>query len=124
MQAERHRGLKSMGYATGQFGKNHLGDLNKYLPWSTASTNSTAICITSTRCPIRIGSLSEERVPRKYGPRNVLHCWATDADDPTVQPRWGKIGKQKIVDEGPLLRPKQDLRNTAQGRESATPNTT
>ena len=31
-----------------------------------------------------------------------MHCWATDVDDPTVQPRWGKIGKQKIVDEGPL----------------------
>jgi arylsulfatase len=38
----------------------------------------------------------------KYGPRNVLHCWATDKDDPTEQPRWGKIGKQKIVDDGPL----------------------
>ena len=31
-----------------------------------------------------------------------MHCWATDKDDATVMPRWGKIGKQKIVDEGPL----------------------
>jgi arylsulfatase len=38
----------------------------------------------------------------KYGPRDLVHCWATDVDDPTEQPRWGKIGKQKIVDEGPL----------------------
>jgi arylsulfatase A-like enzyme len=38
----------------------------------------------------------------KVGPRNLLHCWATDKDDPTVDPRWGKVGKQKIVDEGPL----------------------
>ena len=38
----------------------------------------------------------------KTGPRNLMHCWATDTDDPTVQPRWGEIGKQKIVDEGPL----------------------
>jgi arylsulfatase len=38
----------------------------------------------------------------KYGPRNLVHSWATDKDDPTVQKRWGKIGKQKIVDEGPL----------------------
>ena len=38
----------------------------------------------------------------KTGPRNLVHCWATDIDDPTEQPRWGKIGKQKIVDEGPL----------------------
>ena len=36
------------------------------------------------------------------GPRNLLHSFAADADDPTEQPRWGKIGKQKIVDEGPL----------------------
>jgi arylsulfatase len=36
------------------------------------------------------------------GPRNLLHCVATDEDDPTVDPRWGKVGKQKIVDEGPL----------------------
>jgi arylsulfatase len=38
----------------------------------------------------------------KVGPRNLLHCFATDKDDPTEQPRWGKIGKQKIVDEEPL----------------------
>jgi len=36
------------------------------------------------------------------GPRNIIHCWATDRDDPTIQPRWGKIGKQKIEDDGPL----------------------
>ncbi len=36
------------------------------------------------------------------GPRNLLHTFATDTDDPTVEPRWGKIGKQRIVDEGPL----------------------
>ena len=38
----------------------------------------------------------------KTGPRNLVHSWATNYDDPTVQQRWGKIGKQKIVDEGPL----------------------
>ena len=38
----------------------------------------------------------------KVGPRNMVHCWATDVDDPTEQPRWGKIGKQKIEDAGPL----------------------
>jgi arylsulfatase len=38
----------------------------------------------------------------KYGPRYLVHSWATDTDDNTVMPRWGKIGKQKIVDEGPL----------------------
>jgi arylsulfatase len=38
----------------------------------------------------------------KIGPRNLLHTWATDKDDPTVDKRWGKVGKQKIVDEGQL----------------------
>ena len=38
----------------------------------------------------------------KIGPRNMIHSWATDRDDATVQPRWGKIGKQKIEDAGPL----------------------
>src|SRR5215472_11269910 len=36
------------------------------------------------------------------GPRNMVHSWATDTDDSTVQPRWGKIGKQRIEDAGPL----------------------
>jgi arylsulfatase len=36
------------------------------------------------------------------GPRNMVHCWATDKNDPTDMPRWGKIGKQKIEDAGPL----------------------
>jgi arylsulfatase len=38
----------------------------------------------------------------KYGPRNLVHSYATDTDDPTVMPRWGRVGKQRIVDEGPL----------------------
>ena len=46
----------------------------------------------------------------KTGPRNLVHCYATDVDDPTVMPRWGKVGKQKIVDEGPLA-PFADMKN-------------
>ena len=38
----------------------------------------------------------------KYGPRNLVHCYATNTDDATVMPRWGKVGKQRIIDEGPL----------------------
>ena len=37
-----------------------------------------------------------------HGPRDLVHSFATDTDDPTVMPRWGKVGKQRIVDEGPL----------------------
>jgi arylsulfatase len=32
----------------------------------------------------------------------MVHSWATTTDDPTVDPRWGKVGKQKIEDAGPL----------------------
>ena len=39
-----------------------------------------------------------------------MHCWATDTDDATEMPRWGKVGKQKIVDEGPLA-PFPDMSN-------------
>ena len=46
----------------------------------------------------------------KYGPRHLVHCWATNTDDATEMPRWGKIGKQKIVDEGPLA-PFPDMNN-------------
>ena len=38
----------------------------------------------------------------KYGPRNLVHSWATDKDDPTEMPRWGQVGKQRIEEAGPL----------------------
>src|SRR5256885_7550120 len=36
------------------------------------------------------------------GPRKKLQAYATAVDDPTVDPRWGKVGKQKIEDAGTL----------------------
>ena len=45
---------------------------------------------------------------KKFGPRGVLHSWATDKDDPTEQPRWGKVGKQKIEDTGPLTKKRME----------------
>ena len=39
---------------------------------------------------------------KTFGPRGVMHSWATDKDDPTEEPRWGRVGKQKIEDTGPL----------------------
>jgi hypothetical protein len=45
---------------------------------------------------------------KRFGPRGVLHCWATDKDDPTEQPRWGKVGKQKIEDTGPLTKKRME----------------
>lgn len=94
--------LKDQGYATGQFGKNHLGDLNKYLPTLHGFDEFFGYLyhLDAMEDPFTSTMTKAER--EKYGPRNLLHTWATDKDDPTVQKRWGKIGKQKIVDEGPL----------------------
>ena len=94
--------LKSLGYETGQFGKNHLGDLNKFLPTVHGFDEFFGYLY-------HLDSMSDPYwydYPQdwidKYGPRNLIHSYATDADDPTMQPRWGKVGKQRIVDEGPL----------------------
>jgi arylsulfatase A-like enzyme len=94
--------LKAQGYATGQFGKNHLGDLNKYLPTLHGFDEFFGYLY-------HLDAMSDPYwfdYPQdwidKTGPRNLVHSWATDTDDATVMPRWGKVGKQKIVDEGPL----------------------
>jgi arylsulfatase len=94
--------LKSLGYETGQFGKNHLGDLNKYLPTVHGFDEFFGYLY-------HLDAMSDPYwfdYPQdwidKTGPRDLVHSYATDTDDATVQPRWGKIGKQRIVDEGPL----------------------
>jgi arylsulfatase len=99
--------LKAQGYATGQFGKNHLGDRNEFLP--------TMHGFDEYYGPLYHLNASEEPELRDYppaadfpnflgnfGPRGVLDCKATDTDDPTVDPRFGKVGKQTIKDTGPL----------------------
>ena len=94
--------LKSMGYATGQFGKNHLGDLNRFLPTVHGFDEFFGYLY-------HLDAM-EDPCHRNYppamkdvvGPRNMIHSWATNVEDPTVQPRWGKVGKQKIEDAGPL----------------------
>jgi len=94
--------LKALGYETGQFGKNHLGDLNKYLPTVHGFDEFFGYLY-------HLDAMSDPywySYPQdwidKYGPRNLVHSWATDVDDPTDMPRWGRVGKQRIVDEGPL----------------------
>ena len=96
--------LKSMGYATGQFGKNHLGDLNKYLPTLHGFDEFFGYLyhLDAMSDPYWYSFPDDEKYYNTYGPRSLVHTYATDTDDPTVMPRWGKVGKQKIVDEGPL----------------------
>ena len=96
--------LKAMGYTTGQFGKNHLGDLNKYLPCVHGFDEFFGYLyhLDAMSDPYWYSYPTDPAIRNAVGPRNLVHCWASDTDDATVQPRWGAIGKQKIVDEGPL----------------------
>jgi arylsulfatase A-like enzyme len=96
--------LKSMGYATGQFGKNHLGDLNKYLPTVHGFDEFFGYLyhLDAMSDPFWYSYPTDPTIRDVVLPRNLIHSYATDVDDPTVQARWGKIGKQRIVDEGPL----------------------
>ncbi len=94
--------LKSLGYETGQFGKNHLGDLNKFLPTMHGFDEFFGYLY-------HLDAMSDpywfdypQDWIEKFGPRDLIHSYATDVDDATVQPRWGRVGKQRIVDEGPL----------------------
>ena len=96
--------LKSMGYATGQFGKNHLGDLNKFLPTVHGFDEYFGYLyhLDAMSDPFWYSYPTDPALRNRLLPRNLVHSFATDVDDPTVEPRWGKIGKQRIVDEGPL----------------------
>ena len=94
--------LKAMGYATGQFGKNHLGDLNKFLPTVHGFDEFYGYLYHLDAMEDPAHRNYPQNLKDKVGPRNMIHSFATDTDDPTVQPRWGKIGKQKITDEGEL----------------------
>ncbi len=94
--------LKALGYATGQFGKNHLGDRNEFLPTVHGFDEFYGYLY-------HLDAMEDPEHPNypkalkdKVGPRNMLHCHATDVDDPHVDPRWGKVGKQTIKDEGTL----------------------
>ena len=104
--------LKAQGYATGQFGKNHLGDLNKYLPTVHGFDEFFGYLyhLDAMSDPYWYSFPTDEEFYNANGPRSLIHSYATDVDDTTVQKRWGKIGKQKIVDEGPLP-PYPDMSN-------------
>jgi len=99
--------LKEQGYATAQFGKNHFGDLNKYVPTVHGFDEFFGVFyhLNAYEDPEHPDFPPADKFPDffgKYGPRNVMYSWATDEDDETVEPRWGKIGKQKFKDTGKL----------------------
>jgi arylsulfatase A-like enzyme len=94
--------LKAMGYATGQFGKNHLGDLNQFLPTVHGFDEFFGYLYHLDAMEDPCHPNYPPALKDTVGPRHMVHSWATTVDDPTVQPRWGKIGKQKIEDAGEL----------------------
>jgi arylsulfatase A-like enzyme len=94
--------LKAMGYATGQFGKNHLGDLNQFLPTVHGFDEFFGYLYHLDAMEDPSHRNYPQALKDVTGPRNMVHSWATNTDDPTVMPRWGKVGKQKIEDAGTL----------------------
>jgi arylsulfatase A-like enzyme len=105
--------LKPLGYSTGQFGKNHFGDLNEYLPTVHGFDEffGNLYHLNAEEEPEMANYPPEKDFPQfrqRLGPRGVLHCWATDTDDATEEPRWGRVGKQKIEDTGPLTKKRME----------------
>ena len=112
--------LKGMGYATGQFGKNHLGDKNEFLPTVHGFDEFFGYLYHLDAMEDPCHPNYPQALKDTVGPRNMVHSYATTVDDQTVQPRWGKIGKQRIVDEGPLA-PFPDMagrQNWQEGRKA------
>ena len=105
--------LKPLGYATAQFGKNHLGDRNEFLPTAHGFEEFYGNLY-------HLNAEEEPELPdyprapdfphfhERFGPRGVLDSKATDTDDPTVDPRFGRVGKQTIVDTGPLTKKRME----------------
>ena len=102
--------LKPLGYATGQFGKNHLGDRNEYLPTVHGFDEffGNLYHLNAEEEPEGFNYPRDPQFKATLGPRGVLHTWATDRDDPTEQPRFGRIGKQRIEDTGALTRKRME----------------
>jgi len=102
--------LKPLGYATGQFGKNHLGDRNEFLPTVHGFDEffGNLYHLNAEEEPELPDYPKDPKFKAAFGPRGVLHCFATDKDDSTADPRWGRVGKQTIKDTGPLTKKRME----------------
>jgi arylsulfatase A-like enzyme len=94
--------LKPHGYVSGQFGKNHLGDRNEYLPTVHGFDEYAGVLyhLNALEEPENIDYPKDPAFFAKFGPRDSIHTWATDTVDKTVDPRFGMVGKQKIESTG------------------------
>ncbi len=102
--------LKGLGYATGQFGKNHVGDRNESLPTVNGFDEffGNLYHLNAEEEPELPDYPKDPAYLAKFGPRGVLKCKATNVDNPTVDPRFGKIGKQTIEDTGALTKKRME----------------
>ncbi len=104
--------LKAAGYATGQFGKNHLGDRNEFLPTVHGFDEwfGNLYHLNAEEEPEELDYPGQKNpeYTKKFGPRGVLHAWATSEDDPAEDPKFGRVGKQKIEDTGRLTRKRME----------------
>jgi arylsulfatase A-like enzyme len=104
--------LKSLGYVTAQFGKNHLGDRNEFLPTAHGFDEwfGNLYHLNAEEEPEELDYPGQKNPDylKKFGPRGVLHAWATDKDDPTEDPKFGRVGKQKIENTGMLTRKRME----------------
>ncbi len=104
--------LKPLGYTAGQFGKNHLGDRNEFLPtvhgFDEFFGNLYHLNAEEEPEQLDYPGLKDPAFMEKFGPRGILYCWATDKDDPTEDPKFGRMGKQRCEDKGPLTRKRME----------------
>ncbi|TFV60906.1 arylsulfatase [Mycobacterium sp. PS03-16] len=105
--------LKPLGYATGQFGKNHLGDLNKYLPTVHGFDEffGNLYHLNAEEEPELPDYPTADEAPimrNAFLPRGVIHSWATDEDNDELHERWGPVGRQRIEDTGPLTKKRME----------------
>ncbi|HTJ58560.1 MAG TPA: arylsulfatase [Devosiaceae bacterium] len=102
--------MKNFGYATGQFGKNHLGDRNEHLPTVHGFDEffGNLYHLNAEEEPENPDYPKDPEFRKKYGPRGVLKCRATDNDDATIDEQFGRVGKQVIENTGPLDRKRME----------------
>jgi arylsulfatase A-like enzyme len=100
--------LKPLGYNTALFGKWHMGDRNEFLP-----TNHGFDEFYGMMYHLNMMEMPEQpefpQNPNYPGiPRNMIHSWSTIVDDVTEDPKWGKVGYQKIEDIGALTKQRME----------------
>src|SRR5271168_1151537 len=102
--------MKNLGYATGQFGKNHVGDRNEHLPTVHGFEEffGNLYHLNAEEEPEYRDYPKDPNFRKKFGPRGVLKCKATDKDDTTIDPQFGMVGKQTIENTGPLTKKRME----------------